>query len=325
MAQQAIEFQLAVELGEGFDIRPGDLERVEIKLDRRVAGDGRQHFAHQDLVAVLLQALAISLALDFGGVLDGAFDTAVGLDQIARSFVTDTGGAGDIVDRISLEREQVDDLLRRDALHFLDLVGVVEQVALHGVEHVDVVADELRQILVARDNVDVDVAAGGLLGEGTDDVIGLIAVTGENGNVDRLEQAFDVGQLQEQVVGRFVAVGLVVFEDLVSEGRPGAFPDGRQIVGPMRVDELPHHVVEDVDGFGRQARGRAHQRRARARAAVEGAEDQPEGIDQEQTRGAGGHRPSSFGGPGKRPAGTSATAAGPLRPRPTPPRPIASR
>ena len=69
------------------------------KLDRHIGIDGRELLAQQDLVAIILQALAIHLALHFGRVLQRGFHRAEAHDQILRALVADAGRAGNIVDR----------------------------------------------------------------------------------------------------------------------------------------------------------------------------------------------------------------------------------
>ena len=67
------------------------------------------------------------------------------------------------------------------------------------------------------------------------------------------------------------------------DGR-AAFEDGGDVLGGIALRQLPQHVVEDVDGFGGKPGAGAHGRRGGARARVVGAEDEAEGIDQEETR-----------------------------------------
>ena len=50
------------------------------------------------------------------------------------------------------------------------------------------------------------------------------------------------------------------------------------------IDQLADHVVEDIDGLGGEAPGGAHGRGSGAGAGVVGAEDEAEGIDEEQAR-----------------------------------------
>ena len=104
---------------------------------------------------------------------------------------------------------------------------------------------------------------------------------------DGLEEAADVGQLPREIRGHLLAVGFVGLEDLVAKGGAFAFPDGGQVFRLVVVDQPAQHRREDVDGFGGQAGGSAHRRHGGARAAVEGAENQAEGIDQEQAGGRG--------------------------------------
>ena len=69
-----------------------------------------------------------------------------------------------------------------------------------------------------------------------------------------------------------------------SERGAFALENGGQVIGLLRLPQLPHHVVEDVDGFGGSARRGPHGGRAGPGPCMVGAEDETKRIDQEKAR-----------------------------------------
>ena len=61
----------------------------------------REALAHLDALDVVLQALAVHLALDLGGALERAFHGPETLDQVTGSFLADTWSAGNVIHRIA--------------------------------------------------------------------------------------------------------------------------------------------------------------------------------------------------------------------------------
>ena len=90
-----------------------------IEVHRDVGLDGDELFAEQHHVAIVLQRLAIGLALDFGGALERGFDGAEALDELDRALVADAGSAGNVVDGVAAQGHDVDDALGRHAEDFL--------------------------------------------------------------------------------------------------------------------------------------------------------------------------------------------------------------
>jgi hypothetical protein len=62
----------------------------------------REFLTEQDLVAMVLQALAIRPALDFGRVVERVFDRSEADDQILGALLPDSGRARNVVDGIAL-------------------------------------------------------------------------------------------------------------------------------------------------------------------------------------------------------------------------------
>ena len=106
--------------------------------------------------------------------------------------------ARDVVDGIAGEREVVGIALGRDAEALLDLVMVVAEVA--GVVPVHIAgADELREVLVARDDGDAQPFGAHARGERADDVVGLELRAVEPGDAEVRAQLAAALELQQQV------------------------------------------------------------------------------------------------------------------------------
>src|SRR5690349_20850297 len=74
-------------------------------------------------------------------------------DELDRSFVANSGSAGNIVDRISAQGHYIDHLLRGDAENFFDLGGITYQVVLGRIQNADLRANELQHVFIAGDHV----------------------------------------------------------------------------------------------------------------------------------------------------------------------------
>jgi len=112
------------------------------------------------------------------------------------------------------------------------------------------IADELQQILIPRDNHDLQGALDGLLGEGGNDVICLMALPFHARNAMHPHQFLDVGNLYHQVFRHLLAGGLVKLVHGVSVGRARRIEDHAQIVRLLFADHLGEHLRETIDGLG---------------------------------------------------------------------------
>jgi hypothetical protein len=148
LREQPSEFELGEEpaqlLGRGW--HPAQLAH----------GQGQHHivakpdkFARQrQLRARLGDGLAL-LAFDLLDVRQHAVERAVGRDELRRGLGPDARDAGDIVDRVAHEREQVAELLGENAPFLFDL-GRAQQSVFHGVEELHILGAQLHEILVGR-------------------------------------------------------------------------------------------------------------------------------------------------------------------------------
>ena len=77
--------------------------------------------------------------------------------------------------------------------------------------------DELKEILVAGDDRDVEAGRGRLLGQRADHVVGLVALGGEDRHAERFAGGVHHRNLLGELVGHRRAVGLVVGDEIVAE------------------------------------------------------------------------------------------------------------
>ena len=105
-------------------------------------------------------------------------------------------------------------------------------------------------------------------------VVGLEAFAGEHGNRQRLEHLLDLGNLADQLVGHFAALGLVAVVQLVAKRRAGQVERADQRVGLLLLDEVQHVADEAEHGADLLAARAAH-----FRQGVKDLEDQRMGVD----------------------------------------------
>ncbi len=223
-------------------------------VHREIALDPRQVARQIGLVLVLLERFPLRCFLDLVEVLVDAVERAELLDQGLRSLLADPRHAGDVVDGISPDGHDVDDLLRRQPERFFDALRVVEHFAA-GVVEQDSVADELEEVLVRGGEHDVVAAVAGHAGQRAEKVVGLPVFDADHGDAEALQDLVHVRKLHGEVVRHRLAVFLVVDEGLVTAlGRSDVEGHGDGI-GIVVLQHLPQHLREAVDRVGGQASG----------------------------------------------------------------------
>ena len=181
-----------------------------------VGRDGDEAAALRQPVQRLAQVLA-------GGTLhrrrggQHALERTILGDPLRGRLRPDLLDAGHVVDRVADQRQVVDDALRRNA-ELGDDAGRVEPFVAHRVDQRDVLADELRQVLVAgRDD---DLVAGGRRGlaQGADRIVRLDPGHRQHRPAEQLHGLVDRLDLQRQVIGHGRAIRLVVGIPVVAKG-----------------------------------------------------------------------------------------------------------
>ena len=277
------EFQLFEERFQQFRIGRLDAAVFEFEGHRDIAVDGGQAAAHQDPLAIVLQAFPVHFPLDFGGAVEGGFDGAELFQQIARAFVADARRARDVVDRIAFERQQVRYLTGLHAHEFLDFSGVVPGVVFRRIQHRHLVGDQLQHVFVAGDDDDLAAGLRRLPAERADDIVGFETVILHDGNPQAFDEPLDVGNLLDQVRRRFGAVRFVLRVFGFAMGFAQTLEDGDHVLRLERFREFFQHVAENEYGFRGESGGGAHGRRAGPGARVVGPKDESVGVDQKKS------------------------------------------
>ena len=181
--------------------------------------------------------------------------------------------------RVAGKRLDVDDLFGRDA-ELLDHFVAADPFHLHRVEHRDAGANELHQVFVGRHDGNVTACVHRLFGIGRDQIVGLVAIELDAGDVEGLHGVADERKLRKKLFRRRRPLGLVLRVDLVAKRLASRVKDHRNVrrsFGRLGLtEELPKHCAKAVHGADRQAVRRPSQRRKR----VERAEDITGTVDQ---------------------------------------------
>ncbi len=278
---QAGEFHHRQEGGQHVGFGLAQLEGVEIERIGRVATQANQFARHQDLVLEVDQGLAALFLFDFGSAFQNGVEAAEGVQQFGCRLDADTRGARHVIDAVADQRLSVDDQFRRHA-ELLDDLFAADDRRLDRIEHRHPVVDQLHQVLVGRNDGDLEALVLGNMGIGADQVVGFEAFQLDGRQAKGACRVADQGELRDQVFGRGRPVGLVTIIEFVAEGLGTRVEDdgdvrGR-VVAAVLLDQLVQHVAEAGDGADRQAVRLARQ----GRQAMIGAEDIARAVDQHQ-------------------------------------------
>ena len=230
------------------------------------AGAGERGIGDQRLAALRL--------LDLAGAVEQGVEIAIGIDQLRRRLDADAGHPRHIVGRIPGQGLDIHDLVRPDAELLPDL-GLADAPVLDRVQHGDIAADELHQILVGGDDGDDVAPRRGRLGIGCDQIVGLIALELDGRHVAGAGRLADQRELRQELGRRGRTMGLVIGIDLAAEGSPSRIEDDGDDLGLGVLHQPQQHVGEAIDCVGRGPVGAVH-----GRQSVEGAEDITRAVDQ---------------------------------------------
>ena len=266
-------------------------EVVEGDVDGDVADQLGQPAVELDAGDVLAQRVA-DLALDRVDAVDEIAQRAVLADPLGRRLLADAGDAGQVVAGVAAQGGVVGVLRRRQVVLGLHLAGReaghLADAAL-GVEHGDVVVDQLQRVAVAGADQHVHAGGGGLGGDGGDDVVGLEPLDHHRRDAQRVEDLADQRDLAAEVVGGLAAAGLVAGVGLAAERLARHVEGDGHVRGFLVAHQVDQHRGEPEDGVGGLAGRRRHVDLAQR---VERAIGQRVPVEQQQRGGLrrrGGH------------------------------------
>ena len=184
------------------------------------------------------------LALQFVDVRQHGFEGAVLGQQFGGGLGTHAGDAWHVVGRVADHAQVVHHLVGPDALFGLQFRRATGD-ALTRVPGGDVGGQDLVDVLVLGQQAHGEALGLGPLGEGRQDVVGLVAGNLQHRHVAGGQQGQHVGDLGLQQIRHGIAVGLVIRFDLMAE--TVADVEHRQPVGDGRIRlEILHQVGEGV-------------------------------------------------------------------------------
>ena len=280
-AGKRAELHLPEEFQQGARLGVAHFQVVQCLGHRHPVIQRHQLLRQPDLVGEFDQGLAALGLLDLFGPGQKRVQVAVFIDQQGRRLHPDPRRAGDVVDAVARQRLHIDHPFGADAEFCLDTLAVDAQV-LHRIQHLDPAADQLHQVLVGTDDRAAPPGLARLPGQCGDDVIGLVSLKLEAGDVEGAGRLAGQGDLRAQVFGHLVPVGLVEVVDIVAERVRSLVEHhrrmGRRIGAGVPLDHPEHHVAESADRPDGQAIGFPCQRRQR----VIGTEDERRSVHQMQ-------------------------------------------
>ena len=186
LLQPGPELELREQPAQRVHVRRAAVQVVRIDVQRHVAAHRGQVPVQRQLLQRGAQVLA-HLAADVAGMGDHAVQRAVVGEPLGGGLGADLGHAGDVVDRVAGQGQEIGDQLRRHA-EFLPHAGHVEHGVAHGVDQPHPAVHQLRQVLVGGRDQHLLAAAGGAPGQGADHVVRLHAVDHQQRQAERPHQ-----------------------------------------------------------------------------------------------------------------------------------------
>ena len=260
LAQQRGELELGPERAQPLPLGLPDPKALQVELDGERPLEDRQLTREEGLVAMARQRLTQLRAGDHREIRVERLEAPELPQELLRRHLPHPRHAGDVVDRVAHQREDVGDAYRRHAPLLLDLLGVVDD-ALAGTaqhrQHRDARVHELERVLVGRHQHQLDRGVAEPAGRGRQDVVGLVPGRLEQREPHRLQRPADPRDLLDQVLRHPGALELVCLELLVPERRARRVPGDPHVARLVLAEQLPEHHGHPEGRVGRQAaRGR---------------------------------------------------------------------
>jgi hypothetical protein len=212
------KFEPLVQPAQRLRVGRASLQHLELRhLSRQVCiGQDRDQRARRGQPADGLAQVLARGAVDLLGVLQQVVERAI-LGEPARGrFRPHLLDARNVIDAVTDQHQIVDDPFRRNS-ETGDHARTIEaprrtSVPAHRVQQFDLIADQLRQVLVGTDDHGAKALAAGTLSQGSDHVVGFHPGDFQHGPAERLHRLMDRLDLDGQIIGHRRAIGLVFWE-----------------------------------------------------------------------------------------------------------------
>jgi hypothetical protein len=248
-------------------------EVVESDVEVEVGHDGHELFRKPRSLAVLLEGLSLPLVPHLVCVLQKGLEASILDDELRSALLAYARDSGNVIDAVSHQRQNVRHLCRRNPELVSDSFGI-QPLVLHRMDHGDVVAHELQEILVRGDDEHAAAFLNGPPREGSDEIVGFDPWRLENRKTQSGAEPPSVGGLLLQSVGSRRSVRLVGWKLLVTGGAPAGVERHRGEIVRLVGKDLAQHVGEPEHGVGGEPgagreRGNREERPVKEVVAVE--------------------------------------------------------
>ena len=173
------------------------------------------------------------------------------LDQLRRGLLPHPRDARDVVRRIALQGHVVQVLLRRETeplLHRVDVVADDVGDALGVEHHRDARPHQLEEVPVGRHDHRIQALLARPDGEGGDEVVRLLVLVVDQGDLERLHHLQDQAELLAELIRRLAPARLVLGVALEASLGPPEVERHRDVVRPLLGQQLDEHRGEAVHG-----------------------------------------------------------------------------
>ena len=281
--EQTLKLILCEQVAEPLPVLRRGAVGLDGKVQRRIADDRGEPLGEDRLSEVCLQRGASFRGRDFGHVLEQIFDRVPALKQRRGGLFTYPRHAGNIVGGIANERLPVRDAVRPDTVPRAHRFGVVKLYfgnAAQGHLNRNAVAHELELVRIAGQNRDDVSLFDATAGEGTDQIVSLVARKLRRLDSHGLHESPCLGHLGAKLRIDVRPVGFIAFELLAAKRLLGAVPADHEGVWLFSAHQREEHIRKSEQRACRSVvRGR------QVPACEEGAEEQAISVHQQELFG----------------------------------------
>ena len=239
LSQHLPQLVAPVEFAQGRFVRLARRQVVVVRGQLDVLSNRRQLAGQLQLFDVFAEALS-DLAADISCIFDDVLGGRILVEPFCGGLGADARYPGYVVRTVADQREVIDNLLGEYVELVLDAVAI-EHLAGHRVDERDLVAHELRHVLVAGRYEYLQPLFGAAAAQGADDVVCFHAFDAQQRQAhgrDGLDQRFD---LFAQVVRHRWPVRLVLGIHFIAERLAGRVEHDGDVPGGFLADELADH------------------------------------------------------------------------------------